>query len=83
MLVDHETGEPITSMSCPDFAEHLWDTYDFHTFLSELRFSDDYSAETCLLYMQQLAERENVTLTGLDDWDYDREFWTMYRESRQ
>lgn len=81
-LIDSTTGETLTEMSCADFAEHLWDTYDFHAFLSELRFLDEYSDDRCLEYMKSRAAREQVTLKDLDTWDYGKVFWTMYRESR-
>lgn len=68
-------------MTCDDYLEHLWNTYTFHTLISEQYWSGGVNTLELWEYMQRQALKDCVQLEDLETWDYDKHLYVCYQNS--
>lgn len=69
----------MTQMTCDEFFDKHFDNHDFLDQLSVMRFHDSFDSEFLFEDMELLASDMNIKLTDSDTWDYDKVFYTCYK----
>lgn len=70
-------------MTCADFFLSYCDGIEWDSLCDEMYWGDSYSSDLCLEWLKRRAEQEEIKLTDLDDWDYDRFFYQTYRDTEK
>ena len=66
-------------ISCEDFNLELFNDGCFSEIHSEMFHSGSFSSEKILKLFKAEAEKRNIELTDLEEFDYDKEFYENYK----
>lgn len=71
-------------MTCEEFFEaYIMDDRNLDAMIDEMYWTDDFDSEAMFDYLKQEAKKNHVTLTDEEEWDYDKFFYTIYKETEK
>jgi hypothetical protein len=66
-------------MKCEDLADKLANGDRFDTYIQESFWERNFKTSACLEILVDEANERSIQLVDLDEWDFDKYFYNMYR----